>query len=114
MPFVFHDQQRLVKENLLGLNLADPVLIDTLATVALVPINVWAHTSIASVREILVLCADRIAAELLRRSPQGEWPERPGAITEGELMLEGIGFRVALAGLYARTGLQRPLGAASR
>jgi len=33
--------------------------------------NVWAYTSIASVREILVLSADRIAAELLRRWPQG-------------------------------------------
>jgi Uma2 family endonuclease len=76
--------------------------------------NVWAYTSIASVREILVLRADRISAELLRRSSQGEWPERPIAITEGELVLESIDFRVALADLYARTGLQRPLGAASR
>jgi hypothetical protein len=31
--------------------------------------NVWAYTSISSVLEILVLRADRIAAELLRRSP---------------------------------------------
>jgi len=68
--------------------------------------NVWAYTSILSVQEILVLRADRIAAELLRRSPQGEWPERPIAITAGELVLESIGFRVALADLYARTGLR--------
>jgi Uma2 family endonuclease len=67
--------------------------------------NVWAYTSILSVREILVLRADRIAAELLRRSPQGEWPDRPIAITEGELVLESIDFRVALADLYRRTGL---------
>ena len=67
--------------------------------------NVWAYTSILSVREILVLRADRIAAELLRRSPQGEWSDRPIAITEGELVLESIGFRVALAELYRRTGL---------
>jgi Uma2 family endonuclease len=67
--------------------------------------NVWAYTSIPSVREILVLRADRIAAELLRRSSQGEWPDRPIAISEGELILESIGFRVALADLYARTGL---------
>jgi Uma2 family endonuclease len=76
--------------------------------------NVWAYTSIPSVREILVLRADRIAAELLRRSPQGEWPERPIAMTEGDLVLESIDFRVALADLYARTGLQRPLGSAAR
>src|SRR6516225_3611330 len=67
--------------------------------------NVWTYTSIASVREILVLRADRIAAELLRRSPQGEWPDRPIAIAAGELALESIGFRVALAELYARTSL---------
>jgi Uma2 family endonuclease len=67
--------------------------------------NVWAYTSILSVREILVLRADRIAADLLRRAPEGEWPERPIALTAGELVLESIGFRVALADLYARTGL---------
>jgi Uma2 family endonuclease len=67
--------------------------------------NVWAYTSILSVREILVLRADRMAAELLRRTPQGEWPERPIAIAAGELVLESIGFRVAMADLYARTGL---------
>jgi len=31
-------------------------------------------------------------------------------MTEGDLVLESIDFRVALADLYARTGLQRPLG----
>jgi Uma2 family endonuclease len=67
--------------------------------------NVWAYTSIPSVREIPVLRADRIAAELLRRSPPGEWPDRPIAITGGELALESIGFRIAFTDLYARTGL---------
>jgi Uma2 family endonuclease len=68
--------------------------------------NVWAYTSILSVLEILVLRADRIGAELLRRSPQGEWPERPIALSEGELVLESIGFRMPLTDLYARTGLR--------
>jgi len=67
--------------------------------------NVWAYTTIPSVREILVLRSDRIAAELLRRSPAGDWPERPMSIAEGELVLESIGFRVPLADLYARTRL---------
>jgi Uma2 family endonuclease len=65
--------------------------------------NVWAYTSIPSVREILILRADRIAAELLRRSLQGEWPERPVAISEGEVVLESIGFRMSLAELYRGT-----------
>ncbi len=67
--------------------------------------NVWTYTSIPSVQEILVLRTDRIAAELLRRLPGGEWPERPIAIGEGYLVLESIGFRVAMADLYARTRL---------
>lgn len=67
--------------------------------------NVWAYTSIPSVREILVLRADRIAAELLRRSSQGEWPERPIGITEGEVVLESIGFRIRLTEFYLGTRL---------
>jgi hypothetical protein len=51
------------------------------------------------------LRADRIAAELLRRSPQGEWPDRPIAVASGELMLESIGFGLSLVELYTRTGL---------
>ncbi len=88
--------------------LPDPVLLIEIlspSNQAKIWTDVWAYTSILSVREILVLSADRIAAELLRRSPQGEWPERPIAITEGELVLESIGFRVALADLCARAGL---------
>ena len=89
--------------------LADPVLVIEIlspSNQAKTWTNVWAYTSILSVQEILVLRADRIAADLLRRSPQGEWPDRPTAITEGDLVLESIGFRVAVADLYARTGLQ--------
>ena len=97
--------------------LADPVLLIEIlspSNQAQTFVHVLAYTSIVSVREILVLSADRVAAELLRRSPQGEWPERPIAIAEGDLVLESIDFRVALVDLYARTGLQRPLGSAAR
>ena len=88
--------------------LSDPVLLIEIlspSNQAKTWTNVWAYTSILSVQKILVLRADRIAAELLRRSPQGEWPDRPIAIIEGDLVLESIGFRVAMADLYARTGL---------
>jgi Uma2 family endonuclease len=66
--------------------------------------NIWAYTSIPSVQEILVLRADRIGAELLRRSRQGEWPSRPVAVS-GELMLESIGFRTNLTEFYRGTRL---------
>jgi Uma2 family endonuclease len=69
--------------------------------------NVWAYTSIPSVQEILVLHTDRIAAELLRWTVDGAWPERTTVITEGELVLDSVGFRVPLAELYARTRLAR-------
>ncbi len=88
--------------------LADPVLLVEILSPgnqAKTWANIWAYTSIPTVREILVLHAGRIAAELLRRSPAGEWPERPTTITEGELVLESIGFRAALLELYARTRL---------
>jgi Uma2 family endonuclease len=67
--------------------------------------NVWAYTSIPSVQELLILHSTRIAAEVLRRSGQGAWPEQPEELHDGELMLTSIGFRVPLAELYARTGL---------
>jgi hypothetical protein len=38
--------------------------------------NVWAYISIPSVREILVVRSDEIAASLLRRETDGTWPER--------------------------------------
>jgi|SRR5579875_3352541 len=67
--------------------------------------NVWAFTSIPSVREILILRADRIGAELLRRQADVAWPERPAAITEGDLTLDSIGLRVPLGDIYVRTRL---------
>jgi Uma2 family endonuclease len=67
--------------------------------------NVRAYTSIPSVREILVLYSDRIAIDLLRRADDGRWPEEPEHRRDGDLVLARIGFTVALATLYARTGL---------
>jgi Uma2 family endonuclease len=67
--------------------------------------NVWTYTSIPSVQEILVLHSGRIAAELLRRSAEGDWPAEPEQVQGGDLELTSIGFRVLLSGLYARTGL---------
>jgi Uma2 family endonuclease len=69
--------------------------------------NVRAYTSIPSVEEILILRSDRIAAEILRRLDDGGWPSQPTALGSGELTLPSIGFRVALAELYARTGLAK-------
>ncbi len=69
--------------------------------------NVWAYTSIPSVREILVLHSSRMVAEILRRMPSGNWPEEPEQVTGGDLVLASVGFQVPMTGLYARTGLVR-------
>lgn len=70
--------------------------------------NVWAFTTIPSVREILVISSLRIGAELLRRRPDGSWPERPEALgPEDTLALESIGFAAPLAAAYATTHLAR-------
>jgi Uma2 family endonuclease len=88
--------------------LADPVLlIDILSpsNQAETCANVWAYTTIPSVREILVVRSASIGVELLRRNDDGTWPERPEAIDDGELTLGSIGFRANLIDLYRTTRL---------
>lgn len=68
--------------------------------------NVWAYTTIPSLREILVLRSDVIGAQLLRRQADGTWREHSAAIGAGELVLESIDFRFPIAELYARTRLR--------
>ncbi len=67
--------------------------------------NVWTYTTIPSVREILVLKTASIGAELLRRSPDGSWPEQPLILAGGELAIESIGLRIPLAAIYRTTRL---------
>ena len=67
--------------------------------------NVWTYTTIPSVHEILVLKTASISAELLRRTPDGSWPEQPLILADGELALESIGFRIPLAAAYRTTRL---------
>jgi Uma2 family endonuclease len=70
--------------------------------------NVWTYTSIPSVEEILIVRTDSIGADILRRNPDGAWPDGPMTIKEGDLVLESIGLRVAIADLYKTTYLARP------
>jgi Uma2 family endonuclease len=67
--------------------------------------NVWAYTNIQSVQEILVIRTASIGAQLLRRTPDGFWPDVPLAIEVGELDLQSIGFRLPVAALHAGTWL---------
>jgi len=67
--------------------------------------NVWAYTTIPSVREILIVHSTAIRAELLRRDGSGNWPERALTIEDGTLELQSIGFTADLAALYRGTRL---------
>jgi hypothetical protein len=72
--------------------------------------NVWACTNIPSVQEILVIRTASIGVQLLRRAPDRSWPEVPLGIEAGDLELESVGFRVAVAALYAGTWLVEATG----
>ncbi|MCI0467793.1 MAG: Uma2 family endonuclease [Beijerinckiaceae bacterium] len=68
--------------------------------------NVFAYTTIPSVKEILVLKTDKIGAGLLRRAPDGTWPREPLWLEGGgQLTLESVGFSVPLAAVYRTTRL---------
>jgi Uma2 family endonuclease len=68
--------------------------------------NVWAYTTIPSVREILVLYSTRIGAEMLRRGAEGNWPKDSEMLGSGDtLKLESIGMHCPLTELYRGTHL---------
>jgi Uma2 family endonuclease len=69
--------------------------------------NVWAFTTIPSLREILILSSTAVRAELLRRDSDGNWPGASMVIEDGDLMLESIDFTVPLAAIYRTTRLAR-------
>lgn len=66
--------------------------------------NIWAFTTIPSVREILAIHSTRIAATLLRRGPEGDWPEGPTVIgPDDDLVLDSIAFSAPLRACYRTT-----------
>ena len=68
--------------------------------------NVRAYTTIPTVAEIVVLRSTAIAAEILRRGPDGTWPEQPEIVdADGELRLDSIGFAAPLRDAYRTSGL---------
>ena len=70
--------------------------------------NVWTYVSIPSVQEILVLRSASIAADVLRRRPDGTWPDEPIQIGRDEtLRLECIGLTCSLGEFYIGTYLAR-------
>ncbi len=87
--------------------LADPVLIVEIlspSNEAETWANVWAYTTIPSVREILVLRSLERGGELLRRGADGNWPQRGITLGPGdEVAVESVAGSFPLAGFYATT-----------
>lgn len=85
-------------------NLAEPLVVIELLSPSnerRTRANVWGFLSIPSVREILLISTTSVAAEVLRRLPDGSWPERPILLgAEAALEIEAVGFRCALRELY--------------
>lgn len=68
--------------------------------------NVWSYASIPSVREILVIASTEIAAHLLRRLPDGTWPENPELMTASDrLRFDSIDLSFPLRDAYRTTSL---------
>ena len=73
--------------------------------------NVWAYTTIPTVREILLIRSTRIAAELIRHGADGIWPSNPQLIeADAALFLESLDFSGSLAAIYENTHLARAGG----
>jgi Uma2 family endonuclease len=59
--------------------------------------NIRAYTTIPMVKEIV---------EVLRRGPDGAWPQQPETVGgDGELRLDSIGFAAPLRDAYRTSGL---------
>jgi len=86
----------------------DPVLLIEILSPSNQPqtwANVWSDTTIPSVQEILILRAASIGADLLRRDPDGSWPDRPAVIDQGDITLDSIGYTGPIAAFYRTTWL---------
>ncbi len=92
-----------------GVAMADPVLLVEILSPnnhAETRANIWSYTTLPSLREILVLNAARIEAEVLRRGDDGNWPEQPLVLRDGDMLhLSGLDFSAKLRALYRMTSL---------
>jgi Uma2 family endonuclease len=70
--------------------------------------NAREYLTIPSVMEVMIVTSNRIAAEVMRRQPDGLWPERPDMIRAGgTLRLASIGLDVLADAAYRTTDLAR-------
>lgn len=70
--------------------------------------NIWTYTTLPTVQELLVVSSAKIEAKLIRRQPDGNWPDTPLSIDDAStLELTSIDLKLPLTDLYAGTRLAR-------
>jgi Uma2 family endonuclease len=93
-----------------GLVVPDPVLLVEIlspSNEAATRRNVWAYTTIPTVKEIVVVRSTRIEAELLRRLPDGNWPKEPQVLHAGDVLtLISVELSVVLDLFYETSSLR--------
>ncbi len=68
--------------------------------------NVWAYTTIPSVREIVIVHSEKIEVQVLRSSTDHIWPDNPETIAAGGMLrLDSITFSCPVEDIYADTPL---------
>ena len=73
--------------------------------------NIPLYATLPTVSEILIVDSSRVSAEVLRRQPDGTWPQEGEAVTpSGSIRLTSIGFEFPLAEAYAGTWLAAETG----
>jgi Uma2 family endonuclease len=99
-----------------GLPAADAKLTDApiLAIEILAPSNeretwesVWSYATVPSLQEVLVIRQATIRVDVLRRRPDGSWPDDLERIEQGPLHLASIDFTCDVAAFYRTTHLAR-------
>jgi hypothetical protein len=57
----------------------------------------------------MTLTEPRVAAELLRRQPDGQWPDEPAVLGSDDLLtLSSVAYTVPLRAIYRTTVLAMP------
>lgn len=88
-------RERLMHEPVLLVEILSP------SNAAQTRANVWAYATIPSVAEILIVDSTAIRAELLRREPDGNWPEQSFLLgPDDALSLASIGLELPVRALY--------------
>lgn len=68
--------------------------------------NIWAYSTIPTLREMLVVRSTRVGVRVLRRLPDGSWPQAsPSLGLADPFELECIGLTAPVADIYADTHL---------